>query len=231
MIKAVIFDLDGTLLPMNEEEFTRGYFGLLYKNAAPYGYEKDLFVKTVLTGTHLMKNNDGFKTNEQVFWNYFSKVYGEEKLADKKIFDEFYLTDFAKTKAFCGENPIAKEIVEYCKNKFGRVILASNPVFPKEAMEWRLKFAGLNPEDFEYISDYSNSSYCKPNAMFLKDILNKLGLKEKEVVYFGNNEIEDGRPAEELGIDVFMVGDDIVKDEENPNRFKHIKFEDIVKVI
>lgn len=29
MLKAVLFDLDGTLLPMDEKEFTEYYFGLL----------------------------------------------------------------------------------------------------------------------------------------------------------------------------------------------------------
>ena len=27
MVKAVLFDLDGTLLPMDQDEFTKGYFG------------------------------------------------------------------------------------------------------------------------------------------------------------------------------------------------------------
>lgn len=231
MIKAVLFDLDGTLLPMDEEAFTKGYFGLLYKNAMPYGYEKDEFIKTVLKGTYAMKHNDGSRTNEEAFWDCYVEVYGEEKLKDKAIFDEFYLTDFAKTKAFCGENPKAKEIFDYCKEKYGRVILASNPIFPKEAMEWRLKFAGLNPDEFDYISDYSNSSYSKPNSLFLKEVLDKNGLKPDEVVYFGNSEIEDGIPAKELGIKVYMVRDDIVCDDENPNQFQHIKFEDIKKII
>jgi len=231
MIKAVLFDLDGTLLPMNEEEFTRGYFGLLYRNAEPFGYEKDLFIRTVLKGTYLMRQNNGQKTNEKVFWEYFASVYGEDKLKDKAIFDKFYLTDFAKTKAFCGENPEAKEVVDYCQAKVGKVIVASNPLFPKEAMEWRLKFAGLNPENFAYISDYANSTYSKPNSNFLKEILDKNGLKPEEVVYFGNSEIEDGKPAKELGIKVYMVGDYIVEDNENPGQFKHIDFKEIMKVV
>ena len=231
MIKAVLFDLDGTLLPMNEEEFTKGYFALLYRCVMPFGYEKDKFIGTVLKGTHFMRQNDGQCSNEEAFWKCFVSVYGADKLKDKAIFDKFYLTDFAKTQAFCGENSKAKEIVEYCKKKYERLILASNPLFPKEAMEWRLKFAGLSPEDFDYISDYANSSYSKPNPKFLQELLDKNGLKPEEVVYFGNSEIEDGKPAKELGIKVYMVGDYIVEDKENPNQFNHIKFEDISTVI
>ena len=231
MIKAVLFDLDGTLLPMDEEAFTKGYFGLLYQKAMKYGYEKDEFIKTILKGTFAMKANDGSCTNEEAFWKCYAGVYGQEKLKDKAIFDDFYLNDFANTKAFCGENCKAKEVFDYCKQKYGRVILASNPIFPKEAMEWRLKVAGLNPEEFDYISDYSNSHYSKPNSNFLKEILEKNNLKSGEVVYFGNSEIEDGKPAKELGIEVYMVGDYIVKDEECLNQFRHIGFEDIKKVI
>lgn len=42
MIKAILFDLDGTVLPMNEEEFTKGYFGLLCKKLVSYGYVRTL---------------------------------------------------------------------------------------------------------------------------------------------------------------------------------------------
>ena len=90
-----------------------------------------------------------------------------------------------------------------------------------------MKFAGLNPKDFDYISDYENSSCCKPNSEFLKDILNKQGLKPNEVVYFGNNEVEDGWPAKELGVKFYIVGDDIIKDEEKRWEYEHIKLEDI----
>lgn len=231
MIKAVIFDLDGTLLPMNENEFVKFYFGLLCKKVVPLGYDKDLFIKTVTTGTYLMRKNDGKISNAEVFWNYFASVFGEEKLKDKAVFDEFYMSDFEKTKDSCGFNPIAKDIVEYCKSKVGSVIMASNPIFPKEAMEWRMKFAGLNPDDFDYISDYENSSCCKPNPEFLKDILKKQSLNVDEVVYFGNNEVEDGWPTNELGIKVFMVGDDIIKDEEKRWEYKHIPLEEIKKVL
>ena len=206
-ITTVLFDLDGTLLPMDQDVFVKEYFGRIAGKLAPQGYDPKKLVDTIWRGTGAMVKNDGSMSNEEAFWKCYAGVYGQEKLKDKAIFDDFYLNDFANTKAFCGENCKAKEVFDYCKQKYGRVILASNPIFPKEAMEWRLKFAGLNPEEFDYISDYSNSHYSKPNSNFLKEILEKNNLKSGEVVYFGNSEIEDGKPAKELGIEVYMVGD------------------------
>lgn len=39
MIKAILFDLDGTLLPMDNDAFTKYYFKLLCKKLAPMGYD------------------------------------------------------------------------------------------------------------------------------------------------------------------------------------------------
>ncbi len=227
MKKAVIFDLDGTLLPMNEEEFTRVYFGLLYKKAVPFGYQKEEFINAIMKGTYLMRKNDGSATNEEVFWSCFAKIFGEDKLKDKKIFDEFYLQEFAKTKVSCGFNPKAKDLIDFCKKNFQYVILASNPIFPKEAMEWRVKFAGIDPKVFDFMTDYSNSRYCKPNINFLQGVLDKFDLKPEEVVYIGNSEIEDGVMAKDLGVEVLMLGDQIIKDESEKYTYDYVSYDEI----
>lgn len=56
MLKAVIFDLDGTLLPINEDEFTKGYFSLLCKKLSKFGYEPNELINTVWQGTKSMIN-------------------------------------------------------------------------------------------------------------------------------------------------------------------------------
>ena len=45
-ITTVFFDLDGTLLLMNEDDFVKVYFTELAKKVIPLGYDKDLFVPT-----------------------------------------------------------------------------------------------------------------------------------------------------------------------------------------
>lgn len=232
MIKAVFFDLDGTLLPMLEEEFTKVYFGLLCKKAMPYGYDKDKLIQTIWAGTKAMKHNDGSKTNESVFWNVFESVYGEfECKKMKPVFDEFYENEFKQSKAVCFENPYATEIIEFCKSKNLKIAVSTSPYFPKQGVVSRLGFLGLNENDFDYITNYSNSSYSKPNPKFYEEILKTLNLDASEVLMFGNSETDDGKPMKNLGAKVFMVGDYVSVDENLNEHFEKIKFEDVVSII
>ena len=207
MIKAILFDLDGTLLPMDEEEFTKGYFKLLCLKLSTHGYESDKLIKTVWSGTKLMIKNDGTKTNVQVFWDCFSEVYGKEKLCDLSVFNDFYVNEFKKTKLFCGENEYAVKLVQTAKKAGFKTILASNPVFPKCGMITRMNFIDLCESDFDYISNYSDSHYSKPNPDFYREILNANGLKPEETIYFCNSLTEDVIPAEKCGIKTCLIGD------------------------
>ena len=219
MLKAVLFDLDGTLLPMNEDQFTRGYFGMLCKKLAPYGYNSEELVKAIWAGTKEMIKNDGSQTNEQVFWNCFAKIYGKEKLKDESLFADFYRNEFKNSKIFCGENPQAREVIDFVKAQGLKVILASNPLFPRDGMINRLGFINLTENDFDYIPSYETSHYSKPNPYFYQEILQNNHLKPSEVIFFGNSETEDCEPASKVGIKSILVGD------------KGIKFEDIKNVI
>ena len=69
MVKAILFDLDGTLLPMDNDEFTKAYFYLLSENAKEWGYtDRDMLIKAVWGGVKYMYMNDGKVTNDKVFW-------------------------------------------------------------------------------------------------------------------------------------------------------------------
>ena len=75
-LTTILFDLDGTLLPMDNDEFTRGYFKLLAAKMAPLGYEPKRLVDAVWTGTAAMVKNDGSRSNETAFWQAFGQIYG-----------------------------------------------------------------------------------------------------------------------------------------------------------
>ena len=165
-MKNVLFDLDGTLLPMDQDKFVKAYFTALAKKLIPLGYEPSKIADSVWKATIAMIKNDGSETNEKVFWNAFSKIYGEKVYNDIPIFNSFYENEFESLKKFCGNNPLAVETIKIAKEKNYKLILATNPVFPKVATNARTRWAGLNPDDFEYITTYDNSKFCKPNPKY-----------------------------------------------------------------
>lgn len=206
MIKAILFDLDGTLLPMDQDEFTRAYFKLLAKKAAPRGYDPAKLSDAIWHGTAAMVRNDGSCTNEETFWKDFAKIYGERVYEDKPIFDEFYATEFNQAKDFCGYNEKAAQAVRLCKELGFRVILATNPIFPEVATRNRVSWTGLSCEDFEFFTSYENSNYCKPNLDYYRAVLKQAGLEPADCLMVGND-VDEDMVAEKLGMDVFLIRD------------------------
>lgn len=209
MLKTVLFDLDGTLLPMDNDEFTRGYFKLLAAKLAPHGYEPRELVDGIWAGTAAMVKNDGSRPNEEAFWEEFGRRFGEHHLADKPVFLDFYATDFQKARNFCGCNPEAKRVIVSAKAKGLRTVLATNPIFPAIATESRIRWAGLKPEDFEYRTTYENIGWCKPSVEYYAELLRILGCRPEECLMVGNDVGED-MVAEKLGMQVFLLTDCLI---------------------
>ena len=86
------------------------------------------------------------------------------------------------------------------------MILATNPVFPEDALV-RLKWTGLDVDDFDYVSHYSNSSFSKPNPKYYLDLCEKFGLEPKDCLMIGNDEKEDIFAASSIGMNCYLVTD------------------------
>lgn len=206
MIKAVLFDLDGTLLPFEQKEFVKIYFGGLAKKLAPYGYETQKVIDGIWAGAAAMVKNDGSRKNEEVWWDSFVKIFGEKALSDIPVFEEYYKVDFDEVKSICGFEPMAKQIIDMLHSRGVRTVLATNPMFPSIATEKRMSWAGLSPSDFEIFTTYENFSSCKPNLAYYKEILEKIDCRPEECVMVGNDVRED-MVAEKLGMKVFLLTD------------------------
>lgn len=231
MITTVFFDLDGTLLPMDQEKFVKSYLGRMAKKMAPHGYEPEMLVKSVWMGTGAMVKNDGSATNETVFWNVFDQLFGRDTRVDEPLFEEFYRNEFQAVKDDCGFDPRAAEAIRQIKALGLRTVLATNPLFPPIATQSRVRWAGLEPEDFEFITTYDNSCFCKPNPDYYREILGKLNLKAEECVMVGNDVNED-MVARELGMKVFLLTDCILnKDNKDISQYPCGSFPELLDYI
>ncbi|MBQ9716200.1 MAG: HAD family hydrolase [Clostridia bacterium] len=203
-LKAVLFDLDGTLLPMDQDLFVKSYLGSFAQKLVPHGYDPKQFIQAVWLGVSAMVQNDGKRYNEALFWDQFEKIFGQKVFDDMPVMDEFYQKDFDKSKQVCGFNPKAKLVVDEIKNMGIKVVLATNPIFPAIATQKRMSWAGFCPDDFELYTTYENSRFCKPNLAYFQDILKQLDLRAEECLMVGNDVTED-MVAQKLGMKVFLL--------------------------
>lgn len=230
-ITTVLFDLDGTLLPMDQEVFVKTYFGRIARYLAPHGYDPDAIIKAIWTGTGAMIKNDGSKTNEQAFWDRFCQIFGEGARADESIFERFYIEDFDNVSVSCGYDARAAKAIAEIKAAGFRTALATNPIFPAIATRKRMRWAGLDEKDFELFTTYENSRFCKPSPDYYRDVMAALGVKPEECVMVGND-VSDDMVCTELGMKVFLLTDNLInKDNVDVSVYPNGSFEQLVDFI
>lgn len=231
-IKMILFDLDGTLLPMDQNVFIKTYFGALVKKLLPHGYDAKQLVDVIWQGTAAMVANDGDRFNEEVFFDVFRGVYGDRAQTDKHFFDEFYQNDFDReVRVSCGYNEKARLTLDKIKAKGYRVALATNPLFPSLATEYRIAWAGFSPDYFELFTTYENSRHCKPSLDYYREVIEKLGVDAEECLMVGNDVSED-MIASKLGMKVFLLTDCLInKSDEDISHYPSGSFDELLEYI
>lgn len=208
MLDSILFDLDGTLLPMDMEKFMNIYFremGEMFKDIT----DPKLLVKNIWTATAEMVGNVEPITNEKVFMNKFNQLINGNIDEYMKRFDCFYDTAFHKTREAVKSHILIKESIEILKNKNYKLVIATNPLFPRKAILLRIEWAGLNLDDFECITCYEDNHYCKPQLQYYKEILDIINRKPEQCMMVGND-VQEDMIAGKLGMQTFLVTDHII---------------------
>lgn len=214
-----LFDLDGTLLSIEVEEFLKYYFGALSAEFEDLFADQEKFIKILMSSTEKMIGNDGSRSNQEAFMEDFM---GEMEISDpaevekiKARFDQFYQTKFkALDQYFELDRKTPAEIIEYLKAQGKKLVLATNPLFPKEAVAARLSWIGIDAQNFEFLTHYENMSYAKPNPNYYQEILEKIGADPEECLMIGNDLKEDA-VASDLGIKTLIIEDKLIEREDS----------------
>lgn len=226
--KAVFFDLDGTILPMDMGVFMQKYLTALSGFVASHGLDGEVFTQGLNLGIRAMVDHEDERSNAAVFWEAFFNVATNDRDEWISLFESFYEHEFGSIGEDIVANPCAAESIKLLQDKGYPLVLATMPMFPLRAVEWRLAWAGVDPETFSRITHFENSTSIKPKLAFYEENLRAGGLEPHEVLMVGNNTLED-LECLKLGMDAYLITDFLL----NPNEFdlasvKHGSFQDFV---
>ena len=202
-MKTFLFDLDGTLLKMDLMAFIKVYYGSLVQK---YGQmvAPELLIEALNASIKTMYANQGKLTNEEAFLNKFNEITNGHYTSSD--FDDFYRNEFLAVKSAMTIDDAGRQLIDILKAKGYRLVLATNPIFPKIATIQRMGFIGLKEEDFDYITHYGNCHYTKPSLDYYRELLSAINEKPENCIMVGND-LDEDMVITELGADFVLLND------------------------
>lgn len=208
MISAILFDLDGTLLDLDLEQFLREYFALLGPVVGEMtGTPSAEAIRAVFRGTDAMMAEHPGLTNEEVFRTSFLQSTGVDLFEAQPAasLESFYTEVFPTLRGDKGPRPGAVESLEAAREAGLKIVMATNPIFPRSAVDERARWAGVETVRFTHVTSYENSTSCKPYESYFTEIAEQIGVACNECVMIGDDPRLD-LAAASAGMRTFYVG-------------------------
>ena len=230
MITTVLFDLDGTLLPMDQDAYVKKYTEALTTFYAKKGHDPKLFAHGLFMSIVASMKNTSELTNEEMFWKVFNAETGTDLREDMGELYHFYAEIHPTMCSVVDQGRDSRRIVELLKQKGYRVALATNPVFPCMATYQRMSWVGLTPEDFELVTTYENSYRCKPNPDYFTEVAEKIGADPAECLVVGND-TRDDMVALLKGMQGYLITDYLIDRDGSLEKYPHGTYEEFVAMV
>ncbi len=207
-MNTIIFDLDGTLLPMDIHKFIELYNIAVGKSFSDLADPKTM-IEGLWSATKHTVLSDNAKPNIDTFFEEFSKKVPGNSDDYKKRFEHFYENGFSSVQESTSVSGEIVEAVRILKEKGYRLIIATNPMFPLRANHIRIGWAGLDINDFDYISNFELNTLCKPKLGFYEEVIshNKIDISKSLMV---GNDVQEDLVVTNLGMKTYLINDCLI---------------------
>ncbi len=209
MIRHILFDLDGTLAPLDMDLFLQNYLKAV-SACFCHQFPAAEFQRKLLESTMVMiKNQEAARTNEEVFWEDFPGRLGTSRETLEPIFHDFYAGEYRDLKSCLQEPGPAREVIKEALIRGFTVTVATNPIFPMEALRERLAWIGCDDFPFQFITSMERMHFCKPHLEYYREVLAMLSARPEECLMVGND-VEEDMVASLMGISTCLVTDRMI---------------------
>lgn len=202
-VRAVLFDLDGTLLNVDMARFIPEYLARMAEHFADV-VSPERFARTMrATISALIAADDGH-LNAEMVTEVLEQRLGVAPADGALRLRKFFSDGLNELQPLVEPLPQARELLMSCVERGLQVVIATNPVFPRDVVAARLEWGGIGDLPYALVTTLENSNYCKPHPKYFTQVLAELGLSAVEAVMVGND-TEHDLAARKVGIPAFLV--------------------------
>jgi len=205
MLKAVLFDLDNTLIFFDEVAFFRKYLDRISRVFDDI-MDFKVFRDRIISSTQAILENDGEASNADYFMNVFSEGFEDRRDELWKRFLDFYATEFDQFKKLAKRVEGVTDIFRQLQNKNLKLVIASNPFWPESIQMKRLAWAGLEDVPFDLVTHIENMTSCKPRLEYYREICQKIDERPESCLMVGNDPVND-MIVSKIGMKTFLTID------------------------
>lgn len=207
MIKAVLLDLDNTLLLNPDRRFAVAYLQSIDTHFESLWGQPHLSQVVMQGLATMLGSRDMQQTNTTVALEAIREAVGRSVDEVQAAFDQFYSQRYPQL-ADCIE-PVAAApgLIQYLRQQDIAVVIATNPIYPEKAVQQRMAWANL-PDDkdiYALITHGDNMHFAKPNAAYYGEILARVGIEPDEAIMIGDSQENDIQPAAQIGIHTYHI--------------------------
>lgn len=213
-LTAALFDLDGTLLDNEVSQFIPRYFALLAEKFSGFCSRENFYSAMREATQAMIENSHPTRTNQEVFWEVFLELTRLERETIMGKTEEFYRNDFPTLRGLTRPVDGARRLLMGLFERGFRVVVATNPLFPRVAIVERLRWAGVQDLPFSLVTSYENMHFTKPHPEYYQEILECIGARAEESIMVGNS-LKDDMAAKKAGLYTFFVtSEEIISEDE-----------------
>lgn len=204
MITTLFFDLDDTLLGNDMGTFIPAYFEQItchFPSADP-----QQLINALMSGTRAaIANRDASQKLSDVLYHRLFPAMNWPQAEWLPRFEAFYRTRFTHLRGLTDPRPVARALLEWAITAGYEIVIATSPLFPRIAIEERLRWAGIADLPFARVTSLENSHFAKPHPEYFAEILAHLGRRPEETLMIGNDWENDIAPSVALGLANYWI--------------------------
>lgn len=205
MARALLLDLDDTLLRNSMKDFLPNYFDGLTAAVSDYMAAEPFLRALHHAVQQMIANTDLSQSNESIFWQAFEPLLTVNRATLEPVLDRFYEERFPALVRTTAPVAGSQALLDAAKAADCSIVIATNPLFPRLAIEHRIQWAGLDEKHVDLITAYENMSSTKPHASYFAQIANMLCVAPQDCVMAGNHLTNDLVGAAAIGMKIFWV--------------------------